>query len=78
MEDEHAELDRLQAAYRAAVEEWVTAIRAEAALASVHHSVAELDAWENAHFVAEALRAKVEAAKSEYEAVIRAEFFGID
>ncbi len=44
------DLDALQAAYKAAVEEWVAAIREEEALASVDHSVAKLDLWEAAHF----------------------------
>ncbi len=43
---EQAELDQLQADYKAAVEHWVTAIRKEEALASVNHSVAEIDAWD--------------------------------
>ena len=43
MENETAELDELQAAYKAAVEEWIVAIRREEALASVNHTVAELD-----------------------------------
>jgi hypothetical protein len=42
------ELDRLQSSYKAAVEEWIAAIRKEEALASVDHSEAELDAWEAA------------------------------
>ena len=37
------ELDRLQAAYKAAVEEWLSAIRQEEALASVNHSIADAD-----------------------------------
>ena len=45
---DEAELDKLQADYKKAVDDWVTAIRAEEALASVHHSVAELDKWEEA------------------------------
>ena len=45
---DEAELDKLQADYKKAVDDWVTAIRAEEALASVHHSVAEIDKWENA------------------------------
>jgi hypothetical protein len=43
-------LDELQAGYKAAVEEWISAIRKEEALASVNHSVAEVDLWENAGF----------------------------
>jgi hypothetical protein len=74
--DEDAELDRLQNDYKTAVDAWIAAIRAEEALASVHHSVAELDRWENAHFLAEEARGKVEAAKEAYEAGLRSQLFG--
>ena len=50
MDGEHSNLDELQAAYKAAVENWISAIRKEEALASVNHSVAEVDLWENAGF----------------------------
>jgi len=73
-----AELDRLQSAYKAAVDAWITAIRAEEQLASVHHRVAEVDAWENAHFLAEDARAKAEDAKAAYEGALRSQMFGID
>ena len=43
MAGEDAELDRLQAAYKAKVDTWVTAIRAEEELASVDHTVAQID-----------------------------------
>jgi hypothetical protein len=76
MENDVLELDRMQAAYKAAVEEWVAAIRREEALASVNHSVAEVDQWEKASFEEDALRNKVKAAKREYEDALRAEFFG--
>ena len=77
MNDQHSDLDRLQAAYKAAVDLWVAAIRAEEELASVNHDVAEIDAWEGAHFRAEALRESVEAAKASYENALRERFFGI-
>jgi len=73
--DQTAELDRLQAAYKAAVEQWIKAIRDEEALASVNHSVAEVDAWEAAHFREDELRDAVIAAKKEYEDALRREFF---
>jgi len=76
MENDVLELDRMQAAYKAAVEEWVAAIRREEALASVNHSVAEVDQWEKASFEEDALHNKVKAAKREYEDALRAEFFG--
>ena len=72
-----AVLDRLQGAYKAAVEEWVAAIRHEEELASVNHSVAEVDEWEAAHFKEEELRSKVKAAKKEYEGALRHKYFDI-
>ena len=78
MDHDDAALDRLQGAYKAAVDTWIIAIRAEEALASVHHRVAEVDIWENAHSLAEVARGKAEAAKSAYEAGLRSVLFGID
>jgi hypothetical protein len=75
-ENDNAELDRMQTAYKAAVDEWRAAIRAEEALASVNHSVAEVDKWEGAHFREEELRNKAKGAKKEYEAALRLKFFG--
>ena len=76
MPEAHADLDAMQAAYKQAVETWIAAIRDEEALASVNHSVAEVDQWEKASFEEDALRNKVKAAKREYEDALRAEFFG--
>ena len=45
-----AELDRLRQAYKAAVEQWVTAIRAEENLATADHTVPAVDVWEHAGF----------------------------
>ena len=78
MDIDDAELDRMQSAYKTTVETWIAAIRAEEALASVNHSVAEIDLWENAHFLAEHARSKAEAAKAAYEGALRSRFFGID
>jgi len=77
MDDENVELDRLQSTYKAAVDAWIAAIRAEEQLASVNHTVAEVDLWEAAHFRAEAARGKANAAKSAYEGALRSRFFGI-
>jgi hypothetical protein len=77
MAHESKDLDKLQSAYHAAVEEWIAAIREEEALASVNHSVAQVDQWEQAHFHEEDLRNKAKAAKKRYEAALRFEFFGI-
>ena len=75
MENDISQLDQLQSAYKAAVEEWIKAIRHEEALASVNHSVAEVDQWEQAHFEEDDLRGKVKAAKKDYEDALRLKFF---
>ena len=78
MDDQTAdneELDRLQAAYKQAVDKWVAAIREEEALASVNHNVAEIDQWEVAHFKEDEMRDLVLEAKKEYEDALRRKFF---
>ena len=70
------DLDAMRTAYKSAVEEWIAAIRQEEALASVDHSVAEIDQWEQAHFKEEEIRNKVKAAKKHYEDALRKKFFG--
>jgi hypothetical protein len=69
------ELDAMYAAYKAAVEAWITAIREEEALASGDHSIADIDKWEEAHFREEKARNKAKAAKKDYEGALREEFF---
>jgi hypothetical protein len=76
MSADDPELDELQAAYKNAVEAWIAAIRKEEALASVNHSVAEVDLWEQAHFDEDQLRSTVKAAKEKYEDALRTKFFG--
>jgi hypothetical protein len=76
MSTDTLELDQMQAAYKATVEEWIAAIKEEEALASVNHTVAEVDQWEAAHFKEDDMRKKVKAAKKRYEDALRAKFFG--
>jgi hypothetical protein len=75
MEAEEVDLDLRQREYKAAVEEWITTIKEEEALASVDHSIAEVDQWEAAGFREEELRKKAKAAKREYEDALRLKFF---
>jgi hypothetical protein len=75
MSIEISELDQMQQEYKAAVDDWVKAIRVEEALASGDHSIAEVDLWEQADFSEEAFRAKVKTAKKKYEAALRLKFF---
>ena len=76
MSDEHSQLDQMQRAYKAAVEEWLAAIKQEEDLASVSHTVAEVDKWEAAHFNEDEIRNKVKKAKKLYEDALREKFFG--
>jgi len=72
---EIGDLDRMQAAYKAAVEQWIAAIREEEAPASANHSEAEIDAWEAAGFREEDARTKAKEAKQQYEDALREKFF---
>jgi hypothetical protein len=74
--DLQQELDQLQADYKGSVEAWIAAIREEEALACGNHSVAELDAWEAAHFREDKMHRDVIYRKRLYEDALRREFFG--
>lgn len=76
MAENHVELDQMQKAYIAAVEQWIDAIKQEEALASVNHTVAEVDKWENAHFKEDEIRNRVKAAKEKYENALRQKLYG--
>jgi hypothetical protein len=76
MPESNIELDQMQTAYKTAVEQWIDAIKQEEALASVNHTVAEVDKWENAHFKEEEIRNRVKTAKEKYETALREKFFG--
>jgi nicotinamide mononucleotide adenylyltransferase len=75
MAEEYPELDEMQRNFRAAVDEWVAAIRHEEALASVNHTVAQIDQWEDAARQQQAAGEKVAAAKEQYESALREKFF---
>ena len=68
---DNQKLDDLLAAYRAAVERWIEAIRTEESLATPDHSVAEVDVWEQAGFAEEAARNRAKTARQEYIDEIR-------
>jgi hypothetical protein len=72
---EISDLDQMQAAYKTAVDNWISTIREEEALASGDHSEAEIDAWEAADFREEDAREKAKQAKKDYEDALREKFF---
>ena len=76
MTENRQELDQLQAEYRAAVDDWIAAIREEEALASVDHSVAQIDKWEAAGFHSHKKHRDVIFKKRLYEDALRQDIFG--
>ena len=76
MPENSLELDQMQSAYKTAVEQWIAAIKQEEALASINHTIAEVDKWEQANFKEEQIRKRARAAKQNYENALREKFFG--
>lgn len=72
---ELAELDLMQQNYKSAVDRWIEMIRHEESLASVNHTVAEIDLWENAAMAEDEARQKAKDAKKAYEDALREKFF---
>ena len=68
---ESSELDRLQQAYKEAVNRWVAAIRAEEALATPDHSIAAWEHWGPAGFKSKEARDQATTAKEAYKAGLR-------
>lgn len=68
---ENSELDALRTNYKAAVDKWVAAIRAEENLATSDHTVAAIDVWEHAGFAEEEERAHAKEARHAYEDALR-------
>jgi hypothetical protein len=68
---ENAELDILRFKYKAAVERWVAAIRAEEDLATPDHSMVVVENWDQANFAEEDARNVAKAARQEYTDALR-------
>ncbi len=66
-----AEPDQLRKRYKAAVEDWISAIRAEENLATEDHTVHAVDVREGAGFAEEETRAKAKEARKLYEDALR-------
>jgi hypothetical protein len=68
---ENAELDTLRMKYKAAVDSWVAAIRAEEDLATPDHSMIAAEDWDRANFVEQDARDVAKAARQEYADALR-------
>jgi hypothetical protein len=72
---ENAELDKLRFSYKAAVERWIAAIRAEEDLATADHSMIAAEKWDLANFSEEDARNIAKAARQEYQDALRQVLF---
>jgi hypothetical protein len=69
---ESRKLEQMQAAYRAAVEEWVAAVREHFRVATGRTS---RDRWQEVHSLEERARKKVKAARREYKIAMRVGYY---
>ncbi len=64
-------LDELRANYKSATDQWVTAIRAEEALATPDHSMVAMEHWDTADFVVQDAQKKAASARDLYKNELR-------
>ena len=64
-------LDQLRLAYKEAVDEWVTAIRAEENLATPDHSETAWEKWDQAKFAEDDAQSKARQARDAYKDGLR-------
>lgn len=72
-----AELDQLRFEYKATVDQWVAAIRAEEALATADHSMTAMENWDEAHFREQDAQEKATKAREAYKDALRTVNYGI-
>jgi hypothetical protein len=70
-------LHDLRLSYKAAVDEWVEAIRAEEALATPDHSMIAMEQWDAAHFKEHDAHTRVTEARDAYKDALRTVNYGI-
>jgi hypothetical protein len=68
---ENSELDALRFKYKAAVERWIAAIRAEEDLATPDHSMVASEKWDLSNFAEQDARDVAKAARQEYADALR-------
>jgi hypothetical protein len=71
------DLDQLRVAYKTAVDEWISAIRSEEALATPDHSMTAMEQWDDAHFTEQDAQEKAAKAREAYQDALRKANYGI-
>jgi hypothetical protein len=70
------DFDELLSDYRSAVDNWVTALKAEEALANDDHSMVEMEKWDAAGFTAHDAEAVAKKARDRYKNALRKKNYG--
>jgi hypothetical protein len=70
------DFDQLLSDYRRAIDNWVTAIRAEEGLANDDHSMVEMEKWDAAGFTAHDAEAAAKKARDRYKNALRKKNYG--
>ncbi len=73
---ETADFDQLLKAYKAAVDRWVDAIRAEEALATEDHSMVAMEMWDDAGFKLHDAELAAKKARDAYKKALRKKNYG--
>jgi hypothetical protein len=68
--------DQLLDNYRQAIDSWITAIRAEEALANEDHSMVEMEKWDTAGFAEHDAEAAAKKARDQYKNALRKKNYG--
>jgi hypothetical protein len=71
------DLDQLQQEYKQAVDQWITAIRTEEALANSDHSETAMERWDRADFAVQDAEKQAREAREAYKDGLRQLHFGI-
>ncbi len=73
---DNSSFDQLLATYKAAVNQWVDAIRAEEGLATPDHSMTQMEAWDTAGLKLHDAELTAKKARDEYKNALRQKNYG--
>lgn len=66
-----SDLDQLRVSYKKAVDDWITTIRSEEALATPDHSMLATEKWDEARFHEQDAEARASEAREAYKSALR-------
>ena len=72
----NVDFDRLLSDYKAAVDRWVEAIRAEEALANSDHSMQQMERWDDAGLLVHDAELTAKKARDRYKNALRKKNYG--